>query len=149
MLLNSVMKFKYFPPNIHHFCFLIVSYVMLPTNSIFALLVAKIGMPILMQTSVGNWFFGDGNFTGLPSKRSSKSFQQINWLLHLKFCKTMTSALSAPTQAYLSFAGLLNTWWMISTSFNMKLLPQFAGSIIMTFLNLTRPCISRSLMASA
>ena len=79
-----------------------------PTNSFFALLVAKIGMSVLMQTSVANWFFGDGNFTGSPSRRSSKSFQQINSLLHLKSCKIINSALSAPTQAYLSFAGLLN-----------------------------------------
>ena len=76
--------------------------------TIFDLLVAKIGMSVLMQTSVANWFFGDGNFTGSPSRRSSKSFQQINSLLHLKSCKIINSALSAPTQAYLSFAGLLN-----------------------------------------
>ena len=79
-----------------------------PRNSIFAWLVAKIGMFVLMQTSVANWLFRDGNLTDSPSTRSSKSFQQINSLLHLKSCKIINSALSAPTQAYLSFAGLLN-----------------------------------------
>ena len=49
-----------------------------PANSIFALLVAKIGMSVLRQTSVANWFYGDGSFTGSSSWRSSKSLQQIN-----------------------------------------------------------------------
>ena len=79
-----------------------------PTNSFFALLVAKIGMSVLMQTSVANRFFGDDNLTGSSSRRSSKSFQQINSLLHLQSSKIITSSLFAPTQAYLSFAGLLN-----------------------------------------
>ena len=67
-------------------------------NSIFALLVANINISVLMQTSVANWSSGDGNFTGSPSRRSSKSFQQINSLLHQKSCKIITSALYAPTR---------------------------------------------------
>ena len=37
-----------------------------------------------------------------PSRRSRKSFQNINSLFHLKSYRTMTSAGSAPTQAYLA-----------------------------------------------
>ena len=79
-----------------------------PTNSIFGLLVTKISMSVLIKTSVANWFFGDGDFTGSSSRRSSKSFQKINSLLRLNYWKIMTSALSPPTQAYLPFVGLLN-----------------------------------------
>ena len=103
-----------------------------PTNSIFALLEAKIGMSVLMQTSVANWFLRDGSFTFSPSRRSSKSFQHISSLLHLKSCKTITSAWSAPTQAYLSFAGLVKVRKMISSGFNRNVLPQFAGPTINT-----------------
>ena len=82
-----------------------------PTNSIFALLIAKIGMSVLMQTSVENWFLGDGSFTFSLSRRNGKSFQHISSLHHLKSCKTITSAWSAPTEAYLSSAGLVNAWF--------------------------------------
>ena len=74
------------------------------TYSIFALLVAKIGISVLIQTSVANWFLGDEIFKFSPS-RSIKSSHHINSLLHLKSCKTITSPWSAPTQAYLSLAG--------------------------------------------
>ena len=40
-----------------------------PTNSSFAMLVAKIDMSVLMQLSVANPFFGDGNLTGSSSRR--------------------------------------------------------------------------------
>ena len=67
-------------------------------NSIFALLIANISTSVLMQTSVANWSSEDGNFTGSPCRRSSKSFQQINSLLHQKSCKIVTFALYAPTR---------------------------------------------------
>ena len=86
--------------------------------SISDLLVAKIGMSVKMQTSQANWFLGDGSFTFSPSRRSSKSFQHINSLLHPRFGRTITSAWSAPTQAYLWFTGLINAWKMISSGFN-------------------------------
>ena len=57
-----------------------------PTNSIFVLLVAKIGMSVLMQTSVANLFLGDGSFIFSPSRRSSKSFQHISSPFHLTSC---------------------------------------------------------------
>ena len=94
------------------------------TNSIFALLVARIGISVLMQTSVANWFLGDGSFPFSSSRRSSKSFQHISSLLHLKSCKTITSGWSAPTHAYLSFAGLVNARKIISSGFNKNILPQ-------------------------
>ena len=50
-----------------------------PTNSILLLLVAKIGMSVLIQTSLAKLFFGDGNFASSPSKRSRKTFQQIKF----------------------------------------------------------------------
>ena len=59
-----------------------------------------------------------------PSRRSSKSFQNINSLFHLKSYKTMTSAGSAPTKAYLAFAGLANVRKMILSRFNRNVLPQ-------------------------
>ena len=98
-----------------------------PTNSIFALLEAKIGMSVLMQRSVANWFLRDGSFTFSPSRRSSKSFQHISSVLHLKTCKTITLAWSAPTQAYLSFAEFVNSRNIILSGSNRNVLPQFAG----------------------
>ena len=98
-----------------------------PTNSIFALLEAKIGMSVLMQRSVANWFLRDGSFTFSPSRRSSKSFQHISSVLHLKTCKTITLAWSAPTQAYLSFAEFVNSRKIILSGSNRNVLPQFAG----------------------
>ena len=116
-----------------------------PANSIFALLVAKIGMSMPMQMSVANWFLGGGSFTFSPSRRSSRSFQHISSLLHLKSCKTIISAWSAATQVYLSFAGLVNAWKMISSGFNRNVLPQFAGPTINTLQNLRLPFSSKSL----
>ena len=93
-----------------------------PTNSIFTLLVAKIVLSVLMQTLVTNWFLGDGSFRFSPSRRSSKSFQHISSLLHLKSCNAITYAWCTPAQAYLSLSGLVNTWKMISSGFDRKVL---------------------------
>ena len=93
-----------------------------PKNCIFALQVARVGMSVLMQMSVANWFLGDGSFRFSPSRRSINSFQHISSLFHLKSCKTITSTWAAPTQAYLSFAGLVNFWKMISSGFNRNVL---------------------------
>ena len=113
-----------------------------PTNSIFTLLVAKIGMSVLIQTLVANWVLGDGSFTFSPSRRSSKSFQHISSLLHLKFCKTITPVWAAPAKAYLLFVGLVNTRKMIPIGF------KFAGPTITTLRNLPFICSSKSLSIS-
>ena len=116
MLWDSVVKFKYFPPNIHHFCFSIAAHVMLPSKFNFS-----------SARSKNLHVFFDANIScKLIFWRSIKSFQQINSLLRLKSCKIITSALSASTHAHLSFAGLLNALQMISSGFNMKVLQQFA-----------------------
>ena len=120
-----------------------------PTNSVFALLVAKIGTSVLMHMLVANWFIRDGSFTFSPSRRSSKSFQHISSLLHLNSFKTITSAWSAPTQAYLSFLVLVNARKIISSGSNKNVFPQFAGATINTQRNLLLPCSSKSLLASA
>ena len=106
-------------------------------------------MSVLMQTSVADLFLGDGSFTFSPSRRSSKSFQHISSLLHLKSCKTITSGWSALTQAYLLFAGLVNARKMISSGFHKNVLPQFAGPTINRLRNLPLPCSSNCLIASA
>ena len=95
---RSVVKFKYFPPKSIISVSRLSLMLCFSINSIFALLIANISTSVLMQTSVANWSSGDGNFTGSPSRRSSKSFQQINSLLHQKSCKIITSALYAPTR---------------------------------------------------
>ena len=92
-----------------------------------------------MQTSEANWFLGDGSFTLTPSRRSSKSFHDINSRIHQKSCKTIISAWSTPTQAKLSFAGLVNSRKMISTGFNRNALPQFVGPTTITLQNLSLP----------
>lgn len=81
----------------------------LPTLAIRDLLIAKIRVSFLITISEENWFFGAGNLTVSPSNKSSKSFQAIMSRLHRKSCKTITSADSAPTHLYLSFAGFVKT----------------------------------------
>ena len=61
---------------------------------------------------MANWFFEDGHFKSSTSKRSSKSFQQINLGLHLKSWRTTTSVWFAPTQPYLLVSTYFPTvWW--------------------------------------
>ena len=92
----------------------------------------------------------DVSFTFSLSIRSSgESFQHISSLLHLNSCKTITLAWSTPTQAYLLFAGLVNTQKMISSGFNKNALPQFGGPAINTLQNLSLPFSSKSLIGSA
>ena len=119
------------------------------TYSIFALLIAKIGMSVLIQTSGENQFLGDGSFTFSPSRRNSKSYQHINSLLHLKSYKTITSTWSTPTQEYLSFAGLVNSLKMISSGFKRNVFAQFSGPIIITLQNLPPSHACTSLKVSA
>ena len=104
-----------------------------PRNSIFTLLVAKIVLSVLMQTLVTNWFLGDGSFTISPSRRSSKSFQHISSLLHLKSCNTITYAWSTPAQAYLSLSELVNTWKMISSGFDRNALHNLLDQLSLYF----------------
>ena len=100
--------------------------------------------------SVANWFLGDVSFTFSLSRKCSKSFHHISSLLHLTSCKIdYSAAWSAPTKAYLLFAGLANARKMISSDFNRDVLPQFAAPTINTLWNLPLPCVSKCLISSA
>lgn len=102
-----------------------------------------------IQTSMTNWILGDGSFTQPPSRGSSKSFHNINSLLHLKYSKTITPVWSVSTQAYLAFAGLVNAPKMILRVVNSNILPQFAGRTVIILWNYSLPLASKSLIASA
>ena len=95
MLWDSVVKFKCFPPNIHHFCFSNASHVMFPNKFRFCFAGSK------------KWYvcFHAKISCKLVFWRCSKPFQQINSLFHLKSSKSLTSALSAVTKAYCHLLG--------------------------------------------
>ena len=120
-----------------------------PTYSIFALLVAKIGMFALMHTSVANWLLGDGSFTFWHSRRYGKSFQHINSLLYPTSCKNINLAWSVQTQGNLLFAELINAQKIISSCSNRNDLPQFSIPNIITLQNLPLQRASKFLKASA
>lgn len=92
----------------------------------------------------GKLVFRAWQFYISPSRRISKSFQHINSLLHRKSCKAITSAWSAPTQAYFAFAGLVNVRKMISSGFNRNFLPQF----VIILWKFPLPLSSKTLIAS-
>jgi hypothetical protein len=77
-----------------------------PRYLMMSLDVANIGISVLTQKSMAKWFFGAGRFTRSPSSNRSKLFHSINSLVQRKSFSQIISALSAPTQAYLSAAGL-------------------------------------------
>ena len=92
-------------------------------------------------------FFGAGSFTVVPSSKSSISCQGIKSLDHLKSLSKNTFAFSDPTQAYLSLAGFSN---MLSLKislrgFSINVFAQLVGPVIMRFLFLPLPWISKSL----
>ena len=76
----------------------------------------------VIQTSFLHWFLGDVSFTFFPSRKSRKTFEYINSLLHLKSCETIKSAWYAPTQTYLPFAEFINARKMIRSGFNRNVL---------------------------
>ena len=116
------------------------------TYSILLLLVAKIGVSLLMQTSLQT--FWRWKLYKSPSKRSSKSFQQMISELYLKSWRRITSAWSVRTQAYLSIAGSQKVWYICSSGFNINVYPQFVGPTTMVLLNFPQPRVRRSLRVS-
>ncbi len=120
-----------------------------PTYRISDFPVAKTGISLDMQTSAENWFFGEGKCSVSPSSNKRRSFQLINSADHLKSFKNMTSELSDPTHAYLSFAVLLNALNIFCNGLNMNDLAQLAGPQMIMLLNFPHPFSSNSLSEAA
>ena len=76
------------------------------TNGYF--LVANIGVSRSKTISFAKCDFGAGRWTNWPSSRSNKSCQGITCSDHLKSFRNINSASSAPIQAKLVVAGLVN-----------------------------------------
>ena len=82
-------------------------------------------------------FFGAGSFTVSPLSKSSKSYQGIKSLDHLKSLSKNTFAFSDPNQAYLSLAKL--SLKISLRGFSINVFAQLAGPVIMKFLKLLLP----------
>ena len=90
---------------------------------------------------------GDGRCTAWSSIKIS-SFQAIISCDQWKSFKNVIYTFSAPSQAYLSLAGLLKVLNIFCNSDNKNFLPQLAGPTIKMFLNLPLPLVRSSLMAT-
>ena len=113
------------------------------------LLVANIGVSRSKTISFAKCDFGSGRWTNWPSSRSNKSCQGIPCGDHLKSFRNITSASSAPIQAKLVVAGLVNVWKMLFSGFKRTVFPQFAGPVSIIFLYLPRPLHKSSFTARA
>ena len=104
------------------------------------LLVPNIGVSRSKTISFAKCDFGAGRWTIWPSSRSNKSWQGITCGDHLKSFRNITSASSAPIQAKLVVAGLVNVCKMLFSGFKRKFFPQFAGPVSNIFLYLPVLC---------
>ena len=143
----SVGKLRYARPNVHHFCFPIITGIMLPNIFYFCVAGSKdryvcVDAHIGSKLAFRRWKFWH-------SRRYGKSFQHINSLLYPTSCKNINLACSVQTQGNLLFAELINAWKIISSGSNRNDLPQFSIPYISTLQNLPLPRASKFLKASA
>ena len=92
----------------HHFCFPLIDGSSLDRTPSRALWCKKIGVSAVNSRSLLKWLFGTGRCMQCPSSVNSKSCHWMIWGFHLKSLRKMTSAFSAPTQAKVNVAGLVN-----------------------------------------
>ena len=111
------------------------------------LLVAKMGVSFAMVMSLAKWFLGAGRLTVCPSRRRKKSSHAIKSDPHLRSLIKMTSAWSAPIQAYLSRAGLVKTLYIRDRGSNRNVFPQLVGPVNKTFRNFPLPLLRRLVTA--
>ena len=109
--------------------------------------VQKMGVSASNSRSLQKWDFGAGRCTGCPSSINSKSCHWMIWWFHLKSFKKITSAFSAPTQAKVDEAGLLNDLKTTFKGFRRNVLPVFAGPVIKMFLCFPLPFSKRFITA--
>ncbi len=84
-----------------------------------------------------------------PSRSNRKSFQEIISGLHRKSFKYITSLSSAPTQAYLSTAGLTNVVNKWHNGSKRKVFPVQVRPTSNKFRNFPRPFVRSSLSVEA